>query len=41
MNEIESRQVFGNIEEIIKILKSKPEIRKINEEYYFGIGWDK
>lgn len=41
MNEIESRQVFGYIEEIIKILKSKPEIRKINEEYYFGIGWDK
>ena len=41
MDEIESRQVFGNIEEIIKIFKSKPEISKINEEYYFGIGWDK
>jgi len=41
MDEIESRQVFGNIEEIIKIFKSKPEISKINEEYYFGIGWEK
>ena len=38
-NEIKSRNVFGHIEEIINILKDRPDIKKLNEQYYFGLGW--
>ena len=38
-NEIKSRNVFGHIEEIIDILKERPDITKLNDQYYFGLGW--
>lgn len=31
----------GAMEEIIEILNSHPEIKEINSQYYFGIGWKK
>ena len=39
--EIEERKIFGNTDEIIEILKDRPDIQIINKEYYFGIGWNK
>lgn len=39
--EIIARNIFGNISEIIEIMNARPDIRKINKEYYFGIGWNK
>ena len=39
--EIRSRGLFGNVHEIVSILNDMPEIKKLNEKYYFGIGWDK
>ena len=39
--EIHARGLFGHVNEIISILDENPEIMKINEQYYFGIGWDK
>ena len=40
-DEIHVRGLFGNVHEIVSILDSKPEIKKLNEKYYFGIGWTK
>jgi len=40
-NEIRAKGLFGNIDEIVSVLIENPEIRKINEQYYFGIGWKK
>jgi len=39
--EIQKKRLFGNTNEIVSILIENPEIRKINEQYYFGIGWQK
>ena len=38
--EIIKRNIFGHVNEIINILNERPDIRQINKEYYFGIGWD-
>jgi spore coat polysaccharide biosynthesis protein SpsF len=40
-HEIEARGLFGNVHEIVSILDNKPEIKNLNEKYYFGIGWVK
>lgn len=40
-NELHVKGLFGNVHEIVSILNSKPEIKKLNEKYYFGIGWAK
>ena len=40
-NEIHARGLFGHIDEIISILDENTEIAKMNEQYYFGVGWDK
>jgi spore coat polysaccharide biosynthesis protein SpsF len=39
--EIKKRNIFGHVNEIIDILKSRSDIKEINNQYYFGIGWDK
>lgn len=38
--EIVRRNIFGHVHEVINILNDRPDIRQINKEYYFGIGWD-
>jgi len=40
-SELRAKGSFGHSNEIISILDENPEIMKINERYYFGIGWDK
>ena len=37
--ELNKRNQFGHLEEIIQILKNHPEIVELNSKYYFGIGW--
>lgn len=39
--EIKRKNIFGHVHEIINILNERPDIKEINKEYYFGIGWDK
>lgn len=39
--EIKKRNIFGHVNEVVNILKSNSDIIKLNEKYYFGIGWDK
>jgi len=39
--ELQDRKIFGHIHEIIKILEDRPDIKNLNEKYYFGIGWEK
>lgn len=39
--EIKKRGIFGHVDEIVDILKTRSDITKINENYYFGIGWEK
>ena len=38
---LKSRNVFGHAEEIFEILDKNPDIKKMNSQYYFGIGWNK
>ena len=40
-DEIISRQVYGHVDEIIRVLDERKDIRMINKDYYFGIGWKK
>lgn len=39
--ELKKTKKSGTMEEIIEILNSHPEIKAINSQYYFGIGWKK
>lgn len=39
--EIQSKGIFGHVHEIVSILENLPEIKKLNEKYYFGVGWEK
>ena len=39
--EIRARNIYGHVHEIINILNERPDIKEINKEYYFGIGWNK
>lgn len=39
--ELKKMKKSGAMEEIIGILKTHPEIKEINSQYYFGIGWKK
>lgn len=41
IKELKSRNSFGHLDEIIKIIRSNPEIKSKNSKYYFGIGWNK
>ena len=38
--ELKMQKLFGHVNEVVNILKKNPEIRKINERFYFGIGWN-
>jgi spore coat polysaccharide biosynthesis protein SpsF len=40
-DEITLRQVYGHIGEIVMVLDDRQDIRMINKDYYFGIGWEK
>jgi len=31
---------FGHLDQIIEIIESRPEIRDLNSQYHFGIGWE-
>jgi len=39
-SELNKRNQFGELGEIIQILKDYPEIYDLNSKYYFGIGWE-
>ena len=39
VSELNKRNQFGELGEIIQILKDYPEIYDLNSKYYFGIGW--
>ena len=39
-DEITLRQVYGHVGEIVKVLDDRQDIRLINKDYYFGIGWE-
>lgn len=39
--ELKKAKKIGSMEEVIEILNSHPEIKKLNSRYYFGIGWKK
>jgi len=41
IQELEKKNCFGSMVEIIEILDSNPEIKSKNSQYYFGIGWKK
>lgn len=40
IRELKNRSSFGHLDEIISIIDSNPKIKKKNEKYYFGIGWE-
>ena len=40
VSELNKRNQFGELGEIIQILKDYPEIYDLNSKYYFGIGWE-
>jgi len=40
-DEIKLRQVYGHVGEIINVLNDRQDIRIINRDYYFGVGWEK
>lgn len=40
-HELEKRNSFGHLDEIIEILEENKEIKKLNEHYFFGQGWRK
>ena len=39
--ELKSRGIFGYVREVVEILNERSDIRNLNKEYYFGIGWKK
>lgn len=39
--ELRKTKRFGSLEEVIGILNAHPEIKELNSQYYFGIGWKK
>ena len=41
VKELSKRKCFGHLDEIIEIIKEKPEIKTRNSKYYSGIGWEK
>ena len=38
--ELNERNQFGHLDEIIQIFKDYPDIYYLNSKYYFGIGWN-
>jgi len=40
IRELIKRKSIGSLDEIIDILNTNPKIRRKNEKYYFGIGWE-
>lgn len=40
IREIESRGIFGHIREVVEIIRDNLDIGKLNDKFYFGIGWD-
>ena len=40
IQELNKRNSFGHLNEIVEIIESNPEIKKKNSHYYYGIGWE-
>ena len=40
IEELNRRNSFGSLNEVIEIIDANPDIKKINSKYYFGIGWE-
>ena len=38
--ELKKNNQFGYVKDVVDILKNNPEIRNLNKDYHFGIGWD-
>lgn len=38
--ELKKNNQFGYVKDVVDILKNNPEIRELNKDYHFGIGWD-
>jgi spore coat polysaccharide biosynthesis protein SpsF (cytidylyltransferase family) len=41
IRELEGRDIFGHIRQVVEIIRESPDLGKLNDKYYFGIGWDK
>jgi spore coat polysaccharide biosynthesis protein SpsF len=39
--QIEGESPYGQLKTIIRILKKNPEVKKLNKEFYSGMGWGK
>jgi len=40
IKELNKRNSFGHLNEIIEIIESNSQIKKKNAHYYYGIGWE-
>lgn len=40
MRELKKRNLFGHLDELIRIIDSNPQIKAKNARYYSGIGWE-
>ncbi len=41
INELDKKNIFGTLDEIINIIDNNEEIKNKNGHYYFGQGWKK
>jgi spore coat polysaccharide biosynthesis protein SpsF len=39
--ELNSKKIFGSLNEIIGIIENNKEVKEKNSQYFFGQGWDK
>ena len=37
---LRKKGMFGHVKEVVSLLDSNPDIKKLNSQYYFGIGWE-
>jgi len=41
LSQLQGESAYGQLETIVKILENNPEVKKMNKEYYSGMGWGK